>query len=176
MRNQGSHHKRSPKGGKTQNPVRRGTPAGDKNVRRKAEAERNGRRRAALEEARLERERLEARLAREAEQSVEGRVAGAEWTLRVVEEREPVPVTPLRPRRRPAKSWPVAPDAEGDRYTMGEARQMLRKGYHLLHVMARTGWGFNAFDDMYVDQDGYGMPLEFELGRLHALPSATPWS
>jgi hypothetical protein len=70
----------------------------------------------------------------------------------------------------------VAPDAEGDGYTMGEARQMLRKGYHLLVVMERTGWGFNAFDDMYVDQDGYGMPLDFELSRLHALPRATPWA
>lgn len=185
----GSRHKKAPRGGVPQNVVKRGSTAGqrsaDKRVRQQVNKDQEGRRRAALEATRLERERLEARLAREAEQPVEGKVAGAEWaadlrtSLRVVEECEvetPAPVTVLRPRRRPAKRWPVPPEATGERYTMGEARQMLRKGYHLLVVMERTGWGFDAFDGMFVDQDGYGMPLEFELSRLDALPSATPWS
>jgi hypothetical protein len=185
MKNGWQRHKKAP----GRRPAERGQAwptAGDKNRptgRPTANKDQDGRRRAALEEARLERERLEARLALEAETTRRGEggrrgVGDRPRTLRVVEECEPAPAPVTAPAAPSASGQELAggPGRGGEKYTMGEARQMLRKGYHLLHVMERTGWGFNAFDDMYVDQDGYGMPLEFELGRLHALPSATPWA
>lgn len=50
---------------------------------------------------------------------------------------------------------PVDPDdAKGTTWTLGQARTMVRQGYHINKVIARTGWGRNWLADM-VDDTGF---------------------
>lgn len=147
-------HQKSPRTGWT-----RKKP--DKRARIARNKERDGRRRAAAEAVEKERRRLEERLAREAEHPVEGKVAGAEWVEKHPVEEKVVPISIIPRQRRRRRPLPVPADATGNgSYTLGQARSMLRAGYHIIHVMKRTGWGLDAFDDMQVDADGYGLPIE----------------
>lgn len=140
----------------------------DKRARQEADREADGRRRAALEAVEKERQRLEARIAREAVEPAVGRVPGAEWVARAQQFVEAgqaaqaevdeiiAAAKPARPRHRfelPAE------DAEGTEWTLGEARAMLRQGYHVWRVQQVTGWGAKWFDDMDRDCDGFGLPI-----------------
>ena len=76
-------------------------------------------------------------------------------------EPEPVPevAPPVVERRytpRPmVRSKPTLdPDAQGSTYSLGQARAMLRQGYHINKVVQRTGWGRNWLDDL-VDDTGF---------------------
>lgn len=67
----------------------------------------------------------------------------------------------MRPAPLPAIDVPkVEPKAEGDDWELGQARSMLRQGYRIDHVIKVTGWGPDWFDDMPMDDDGYGLRLE----------------
>lgn len=131
---------------------RRNTPGRSaRQVTKRRVREEDGRWQAAMGDVRSFREELEARLAWEAEHPTEGAVPGAEYT----------PPKPNEPKRKPR--WQrlglPAPDARGNgRFTMGQARSMLRQGYHIYHVQRFTGWGERAFDDMKLDGDGYLVP------------------
>lgn len=87
---------------------------------------------------------------------------GAWWRPAEPEpEPEPTP-EPVKVRRyQVAPHRPVVqkidPDAEGTVYTLGQARTMIRQGYHVNKVIARTGWGMNKLSDL-VDQTGYYSP------------------
>lgn len=59
---------------------------------------------------------------------------------------KPLPMTPPPPR--------LDPNAQGAVWTLGQARKMLREGYHVNKVVAKTGWGKNWFSDL-VDHTGY---------------------
>lgn len=59
---------------------------------------------------------------------------------------------PSRPVRRTGPS--LDPDARGEAYTLRQARAMIRQGYHINKVIARTGWGRNWLSDM-VDETGF---------------------
>lgn len=124
----------------------------DKRARKEANKEADGRRRAALEAVERERQRLEARLAREAVEPAVGPVPGAEWKPPEVSAQEVV--IPARPRMKLPPE-----DAEGTEWTMGQARQMLRQGYHIYRVQQVTGWGAKWLDDIELDPDGFGLPL-----------------
>lgn len=45
-------------------------------------------------------------------------------------------------------------DAEGAAYSLNQARDLLRQGYHVNRVIKKTGWGRNWFHDL-VDDTGY---------------------
>ena len=45
-------------------------------------------------------------------------------------------------------------------WTLGQARSLLRKGYHIAEVYRRTGWGLEALNDLPVDEDGSGLSTE----------------
>lgn len=125
----------------------------DKRARQEADREADGRRRAALEAVEKERQRLEARIAREAVEPAPGTRPTAEWKP---PEPEPEVSEPARPRHQfilPAE------DAEGIEWTLGQARAMLRQGYHVWRVQQVTGWGAKWFDDMDRDCDGFGLPI-----------------
>lgn len=62
-------------------------------------------------------------------------------------EPEPAPVIPIRA---PGPDH----DAKGDHYSLGQARTLLRQGYHVAKVVKQTGWGRNWFSDM-IDETGY---------------------
>jgi hypothetical protein len=62
-------------------------------------------------------------------------------------EPEPAPVIPIRP---PGPDH----DAKGEHYSLGQARNLLRQGYHVSKVVKQTGWGRNWFSDM-IDETGY---------------------
>jgi hypothetical protein len=52
---------------------------------------------------------------------------------------------------------------EGDgngRWTLGQARSLLRQGYHIRHVVTTTGYGLKWFDDLPLDDYGHGMSTE----------------
>lgn len=108
------------------------------------------------------REELERRMAYERANPTPGRVLGATYAAQQAElarEAERSSRGVSEPRR-PRVPLPTA-DAQGDgTWTMGQARSMLRAGYHLFHVQRLTGWGEKAFDDMRVDPDGFGLPIE----------------
>lgn len=119
--------------------------------------EREGRRTEGLEEARKAQAALEARIAREEAEPARGRVLGADWRPAVVE--API-VTEVEvvPRQRARSAIPA--DAQGNgKWTLGQARSMLRAGYHINKVVRITGFGINAFLDMKIDDDGYGLPI-----------------
>lgn len=65
-------------------------------------------------------------------------------------EPEPEPVV--------AKVVRLAPREDHDRqsttHTLGQARTLLRQGYHVNRVVAKTGWGRNWFNDI-IDETGY---------------------
>lgn len=163
-----SRHDRNPRGGQ---PRKNKHKSADKRQRQEANRDSSGRRQAALDEARREQDRLDRRIAREAVAPAEGRVAGAEYDMTALlvtapdvstEAVTPAPPAGSRiPRQRTKKrALPVPDDATGkDGWRMGQARSMLRAGYHVTHVMRVTGWGLNALDDMPVDQDGYGQQI-----------------
>lgn len=146
-------------GGRQNNPRRSA-----KQVTRRQVHSEDPRVQAALEKAAQERERLERRMAQEAASPTLGRVSGATWSARQRElEREaelaanaPKPTVP-----RHVRLGLPAPEAQGNGvWSMGQARSMLRAGYHLHRVQKVTGWGEKCFDDMKVDADGYGLPIE----------------
>lgn len=158
-----ARHDRSPRGGVPQQTRKKQALSKQQRIIR--QREREGRRVEALEAARAEQARLDARIAREAEQPVLGPVPGAAYKAPVVVEAPPPPPPPVYltkgqwPKRMPGR-WPLpAPDAEGS-VPLGAARSMLRAGYHVARVQAATGWGIRAFDDMPLDELGYGLPLE----------------
>lgn len=43
-------------------------------------------------------------------------------------------------------------DAQGDRWTLGQARQLLRDGYSLAHASRITGWGAMWLEDLVTEQ------------------------
>lgn len=157
----GGRRRRNVKGGaskKKLDPKKvRMTPA----QRKLAQREREGRR-LGLEEARKAQAAIDARIAREALEPPVGAVPGAMYRPPTPPPAEP-PAPPPEPPARviPKQRVPRIPaDAQGDgQYTMGQARSMLRAGYHIDKVIRVTGWGMKAFDDMEVDEDGYGLPL-----------------
>lgn len=162
-------HARNPRGAVPGNVVKRGSISGhrskDKRVRQEADREADGRRKAALEQVAKQRAALDARMRYEAANPAVGRVDGAEWRASQPVP-PPEPIEPARDaeeqeRRERRRARMVLPpeDAEGDgSWTMGQARSMLRQGYHLYRVQQVTGWGAKCFDDMPVDQDGFGLP------------------
>lgn len=88
---------------------------------------------------------------------------GAWWRPDTEEEPEPepAPVVEAQPPRRysqpPAMTHPrssLDPDAQGTSWTLGQARTLIRQGYHLNKVIAKTGWGRNYLSDL-VDESGY---------------------
>jgi len=90
---------------------------------------------------------------------------GAWWRPSEPEPETPVPAPepPAEPvhRVRRYTSRPLTPrppqidaDAEGSVFTLGQARSLLRQGYHVNKVITKTGWGRNWFDDL-VDPSGY---------------------
>lgn len=144
----------------------------DKRVRQAANRDRERRRLEALEETRRDRERLEARIARETQQPNVGPAPGATYVMTqetrdvltdlaattpgfpgLPEQRAP------QPRRGPSLGRLPAHDAEGEKYPLGQARNMVRAGYHVCQVMWLTGWGLKWLDDLPLDEDGYGLPL-----------------
>lgn len=64
------------------------------------------------------------------------------------------PPTPVVPPPEPAVVPPNPDDAKGAHWTLAQARALIRQGYHLRKVVAKTGWGRNWFTDL-VDQSGY---------------------
>lgn len=59
------------------------------------------------------------------------------------------------PRVKPRVVPPPSPDdARGTIYSLGQARAMLRQGYHVRKVISKTGWGLNHFKDL-IDNTGY---------------------
>ena len=73
-------------------------------------------------------------------------------------EPEPTP-EPIVTRRYAARSLAptrptLDPDARGDVWTLAQARAMIRQGYHVNRVVAKTGWGRNWFSDI-TDPSGY---------------------
>lgn len=141
-------------GGRQDNPRRSA-----KQVSRRQAREASGRVQGSLGEARAAREDLERRMAYEAANPTLGRVTGATWSARQ-REQEQAGRTPLPRVPRHVRLGLPEPDAQGNRWTMGQARSMLRAGYHLHRVQKVTGWGEKCFDDMKVDPDGYGLPIE----------------
>lgn len=49
---------------------------------------------------------------------------------------------------------PSPDDACGTAWTLGQARNLIRQGYHILKVTRKTGWGANHLRDL-VDSTGY---------------------
>lgn len=123
--------------------------------------EREGRRTGGLEAARKAQAALDARMAREAVQPAHGKVPGAEYQAPVIQQ---VPrlaeVEVVVPQQRTRKTSAIPADAQGNgKWTLGQARSMLRAGYHINKVVRLTGYGINAFLDMKLDDDGYGLPI-----------------
>jgi len=152
----GGRRRRNIRGGapkKKPDPKKRMTPAQQKLAQREREG-----RRAGLEEARKAQAALEARIAREAAEPAQGRVPGANWQPPVVEKPVEPPALPAQPRRAAVPRIPA--DATGNgQWTLGQARSLLRSGYHINKVVRVTGFGIDAFLDMEIDADGYGLPL-----------------
>lgn len=71
------------------------------------------------------------------------------WAPESEPEPEPEPA-PIIPIRRPGPDH----DARGASYSLGQARTLLRQGYHVNKVVKQTGWGRNWFSDM-IDETGY---------------------
>lgn len=55
---------------------------------------------------------------------------------------------------------------ESTLWVLGSARQMLIRGHSLAHVVETTGWGKDWFDDIPVDEEGYGLGQEAWLESL----------
>jgi hypothetical protein len=144
-----ARHDRNPRGGKPRTANKR--PNKDKRARQIAAREHERRRVEALEATRLEQQRLEARIAREAVEPAIGPALGASYVEK--------PVLPVQRSRRRSLGRLPAFDAEGTRCGLGQARQLVRSGYHVCHVMWLTGWGLKWLDDLPLDKDGYGLPL-----------------
>lgn len=90
---------------------------------------------------------------------------GAWWRSPAAQPELPIPAPepPAEPvqKARRYEGRPLVPrpaqidaDAEGTAFTLGQARSLLRQGYHVNKVIAKTGWGRNWFSDM-VDPSGY---------------------
>lgn len=142
---------------------RQHTPARSaKQVSRRQMREETARVQQSMEEARKAREALERRIAQEAANPTTGRVSGATWAAQQREqEAERLARLAKAPKPKHVRLGLPDPDAQGNGvWTMGQARSMLREGYHRYHVQRVTGWGENWLDDMKVDPDGYGLPIE----------------
>ena len=72
----------------------------------------------------------------------------------------------LRPVRAPFNIDSVPAKQTSTTWVLGSARQMLIKGYSLAHVVETTGWGKDWFNDIPIDQDGYGLGTEAWLESL----------
>lgn len=74
-------------------------------------------------------------------------------------EPEPEPVIPAplsRAERFAARQQAGNPDdARGTAYTLAQARDMLKQGYHVKKVIQRTGWGLNHLRDLIDASTGY---------------------
>lgn len=144
----------------------------ERQKRRREIREQNGRWQSAMDEVRLERERLEAMMRQERP----GSTAGAQYAreLVLVQERatklleeepeqktsesavarkrigiRPIYGTDLRYEGDPKPPWEIR-----------DARQMLRHGYHVHHVMATTGVGYKWLDDIPLGTDGYAVEIQ----------------
>ena len=135
---------------------------------------REERRQEALEETRREQERLERRIEREKLQPAMGPTLGALYAHSEPElkpELEPVapplndapivqptpPVThtdtPLLWLRFPDLPW----EGEGNQpRAIGQARTMFRQGYHIRKVISTYDVGLKWFDDLPIDEMGFG--------------------
>lgn len=71
-------------------------------------------------------------------------------------EPEPTPQPAPAPAPAPARVLRVVEehDRKGAAYSLGQARDMIRQGYHINRVVTKTGWGRNWFSDL-VDDTGY---------------------
>lgn len=69
-------------------------------------------------------------------------------------EPEPAPLVVEKPRPHTPTNPRLDPDAKGERWSLAQARTMLRQGYHINKVIARTGWGRNWLADL-VDDTGF---------------------
>lgn len=173
-----ARHHRSPRGG-----PQKTTGRLTKEQRAKRAREHDTRRREALEATRRAQAALEARMAREAEQPAVGPAPGATYVMsqetrdlmvdlaatypgfpglpeqRKAPEEPPEEPAPVEEERRPTRGRLPVFEAEGESYTLGQARKLVRAGYHVCHVMHLTGYGWKWFNDMALDEDGYGLPL-----------------
>jgi len=144
---------------------RRGIP--DKQVHRTEVRYADPRVRTSLEEARAEQEALERQIAKEAERPALGATEGALYAAQTQADREraerEAAEAEARRRERLEKSirehrfepW------EGDArpgWTIGQARQMLRNGYAVSHVMTMTGVGYRWLSDIPLDAENRGCP------------------
>lgn len=109
----------------------------------------------ALTDAQREREELDRRAAtRNADGAVEGREF---YMLRMHEEALKEHRRWLRKNRPMPEKGELFSPWEGDGYdasSLGKARGMVRQGYHVKHVMERTGVGFKWLSDLGVQPDG----------------------
>lgn len=65
------------------------------------------------------------------------------------ESEPPPPKIPVR-----VAPAPSVDDARGTAWTLAQARELLRQGYHVRKVISKTGWGLNHFKDL-IDDTGY---------------------
>lgn len=72
------------------------------------------------------------------------------WHPAPVEEPEPVLA---RPQLVPPP--PNPDDAKGEHWNLGQARALLRQGYHVSKVVRKTGWGRNWLSDLVDPATGY---------------------
>lgn len=61
----------------------------------------------------------------------------------------PAPAVPVR-----VTPPPNPDDARGTVWSLPQARDMLRQGYHVRKVISKTGWGMNHLKDL-IDHTGY---------------------
>lgn len=141
----GGHHKRAPRGGApTKARSRSKTQAQRRELRLT-----KGRVKDAMADVARNRAWLEAELAKqvkagEPELLLPAPVATATRTRTKVGTAATVVLTPPDPWR----------EGDDDRWPLGDARALIRDGYHLGHVVGRTGWGEHWFRDL-VGRDGY---------------------
>jgi hypothetical protein len=109
----------------------------------------------ALESARREREWVEA-LAAACEPELDRTVPVTiqRWD-RDASKTEPAVV------EQPAPLVDLTSKAEGEEWSLGQARMLYRDGYHLAWVTERTGWGAWWFSDL-IGPDGYATELREE--------------
>src|SRR4051812_3022673 len=131
-----------------------------------AKREREERRQEALDEVRREQERLERRIEREKAQPAVGAALGAGWTPPTLAEVEivdpdsaPPPLAPMPVEVHPLLlRFPDLPwEGDGNRpQAIGQARTLLRQGYNIRKVIATYEVGLKWFDDIIIDDMGFG--------------------
>lgn len=81
-----------------------------------------------------------------------------------IQQRAAMMLRPLPPLGLPNKV-PLEGRGNGE-WSLGQARSMLRKGYHVAEVVRRTGWGLEWLNDLPVDENGYGLNTDEWLESL----------